>query len=169
MKMSNQALSIDQLGQRIESLMVRVVVRKLIATGYEIEVDNNAGEGEDDIRCSYSKNYQKVVASLSTTDEEILWTRKSRSAEGGWVKIIYGNGEDCISDYTTNLEDIVGNIDASYCYDLVCSSRDRDIEEMGKVLMRCYRKLDSVTHLSKEGDTEGIKADILEVAAKFGL
>lgn len=162
-------LAIDNLGNRIESLIVRTVVRSLIAAGYEIEVDNNAGEGEEDIRCPYTKNYQKIVASLATTDEEILWARKPKSTEGGWVKILYGNGEDCISDYTTNLESVIGKIDADYCYDLVCTSRDRDIEEMGKVLMHCYRKLDSVAFLSSEGDTEGIKANILSVMAKYGL
>jgi hypothetical protein len=42
---------------------------------------------------------------MATTDEDrLLVYNQGEQRTFGWVLFIYGNGEDVLSDYTTNLE-----------------------------------------------------------------
>jgi hypothetical protein len=42
---------------------------------------------------------------MSTTDEDFLILTKGEAK--GWIRLIYGNGADVISDFTTNIPEAV--------------------------------------------------------------
>ena len=89
----------------IEKRIVNVVIDELLAKDYSISV--NDGE-ETTLRNSQDK--EQILSFMFTTDEDRLLTY-SPDDERGWVLFLYGNGIDVMSDYTVNLNDVVGHID----------------------------------------------------------
>lgn len=86
---------------KIERDIVRAIIKQAFAEGFTLGVE----DGED-ITLSNSADQTAVEEALCTTDEDLLiFYRDGKSV--GWVKLIYGNREDVISDYTTNLEDVL--------------------------------------------------------------
>lgn len=87
-----------------EKVIVKRLVEAAVAAGYSVTIDN--GDREVIVK---SRDAEAIVAATRRTDEDMLYL-----ADGpgqlpsrnyfGWVRLIYGNGADVISDYTTNLE-----------------------------------------------------------------
>lgn len=96
----------------IEKQILKVTAIALIAGGYHITVDNCAEEGDADLVLIESQDIDAIMKAIYTTDEERLYVSKkqgdiAKSRADGWLKFIWGNCEDCLSDYTTNLEKFV--------------------------------------------------------------
>lgn len=90
--------------QAVEWFIVRRVVTVLIDAGYLLTVH----DGEE-ATLKYNKDVNQIVGALMTTDEDRLYVfQKVRGTCIGWVQFVYGNdGWDVVSDYTTNLEDVL--------------------------------------------------------------
>lgn len=58
-------------------------------------------------------------------------------------------------------------VEKVYVDGLLVHQEDNQLENIRRVIMHAYRQLDSVAFLTKEGDTEGIKADLLHAAGQI--
>lgn len=91
--------------QITEEVIIKRAIAELLAAGYSLSVDD--GEETTVVR---STDPAVIFAALCTTDEDFLHTHSGKTQNPnsdafGWVRLIYGNAEAVISDYTTNLED----------------------------------------------------------------
>ena len=110
--------------QRVERSIVRRVILDALRAGYTLSVF----DGEE-VTLTQSTSARAVLAAPFTTDEDWLlfsrpgdsalrlttsaFFRPSINAREGWVRFVYGNaGYDVISDYTTNLEDVLKGANA---------------------------------------------------------
>lgn len=100
----------------IEKQIVREIAKRLIAKGHNISVDFDRGyDCEDQYR--NLTNIDKIVEGCDAVDE--CWWMLDAIAKpspncaqdtSGYLYFIWANGNegrDCLSDYTTNLEEIV--------------------------------------------------------------
>jgi hypothetical protein len=89
------------------------LIDDLLAAGFAITV--NDGEQEPVVQ---SKDKAAILEAMASTDEDYLHVIRSGKEKdnfvAGWVRMIYGNGVDIISDYTTNLQPIMAGVDALY-------------------------------------------------------
>ena len=90
-------MSLDKLFFPVEARIARVLVRALVSAGFRIRVDNSLS--------ILSDNPARIEAAMAHTDEEHLIVYHPETKLNGWLFLVYGNGEDLITDYTTNLED----------------------------------------------------------------
>lgn len=85
----------------LEKRIFRAAVDDLLAAGYALGLS----DGEERV-VKKSLSPDEIVAAAFTTDDEELYAVDLKTGEDvGWVKFIWGNVEDCLSDYTTNLEE----------------------------------------------------------------
>lgn len=85
----------------IERKIVRAVVKAALAAGFTFSVD----DGEEVIP---AETEQAAMNALLNTDEDYLFLRQGNKTFG-WVRFVYGNdGWDVISDYSTNLDFLMG-------------------------------------------------------------
>lgn len=95
----------------VEALIINRLLTALLAAGYAIKVN----DGEDDVT-NYLIDRVKIAEAMNTTDEDRLIVKLG--GHKGFISLIYGNEADIISDYTINLEDVVGPVQAySELYD----------------------------------------------------
>lgn len=98
-----------KMRQKVEREITTAVVDALLKAGYSLEVDN----GDEQI--DPTANRESILKSMYQTDEERLYVYKIINGEFAagsfaWVYFVYGNdGWDVISDYTVNLESIIGD------------------------------------------------------------
>jgi len=93
-----------KLRQQVERRIAGAFVREAIKQGYSMTVNN--GGDTDEIEPS---NTERAIldAMFATDDEHLIVIKDGKRI--GWVRFIYGNGGwDVISDYTTNLEHLMG-------------------------------------------------------------
>lgn len=82
----------------IENAITREAVEGILSFGFSISVFD--GEG---YALKRSRNAEKIVAALHSTDEDYLHAFDG-DRMAGWVHFIYGNdGYDVIADYTISL------------------------------------------------------------------
>jgi hypothetical protein len=112
-------VNLDNLAYPIESLIARLVVRKLLAAGYSIEVQN----GEETV-LQPSRTYRTILEAMATTDEEHLIARKPR-AQASFVTLYYGNGEDVIHDFGVTLEPVLDGANAEAAYKAAREAMDK--------------------------------------------
>ncbi len=107
--------------ERFTSITERAIVNRLIddllAAGYRVRVH----DGEE-FNCDDQTTESGIKANLATAGDDRLYFRKpgvrgpEQAAYDGWIWLIWGNGEDVISDYTANeateaiVEPILDNI-----------------------------------------------------------
>lgn len=84
----------------IEKQIVRRAVRDLLNAGYLISVN----DGETTVLRNNFK-LTLIMGAMGSTDEDVLFVR--RGAERGWVRFIWGNDCDVISDHTVNLDEVL--------------------------------------------------------------
>lgn len=90
--------------KRMEKTIARRVILDAIAAGYTLNVYNG---GETDELPEPSNKVRTILGAMFGTDEEHLIFFKEGKRKG-WVWFVYGNdGWDVVSDYTTNLEDVM--------------------------------------------------------------
>lgn len=91
----------------VEKRIVKKTVKDLLAAGYFLAVYD--GEEEHPV----TDNIKKLHDALMETDEDYLFvfTKDDKEEKMGWVRFVYGNdGWDVICDYTTNLEDVLKDV-----------------------------------------------------------
>jgi len=98
--------------QELERNIARKAAEELIAAGYFITVN----EGDEDVLIC-SKDVEAILNVMFTTDEDRFYVTKipvnvDKRGYQGWVQFIWGNVEDCLADYTTNLEDVLKETNA---------------------------------------------------------
>ena len=86
--------------QEVERQIISLLVADCLAAGYAVGVN----DGED-TTLRDSRDFPEIWAALDTTDEDYLLLSKGEVK--GWIRLIYGNGGDVISDYTTNVDETV--------------------------------------------------------------
>lgn len=82
-----------------ELKIARRVIRKALAKGYKISVSD--GEAYPVKR---SSSFTEINKALASTDSDSLIIRDAEGSRIGSVLLIWGNGEDVISDHTDNAE-----------------------------------------------------------------
>lgn len=82
--------------QPIERRIARQLVRAILAEGAAISV----WEGED-FAIQGSKDEAAIMQSLASTDSDRIIANKD-GKQLGWFWLIYGNGEDLLSDMADN-------------------------------------------------------------------
>lgn len=85
----------------LEMKICSAVIDSLIAAGYKVGVN----DGED-TTIKNSTDKEALMKAVFTTDEDYILAYKDNK-QIGWVRLIYGNCADLISDYTCNLEDSI--------------------------------------------------------------
>lgn len=97
-----------KMRQLVENEITAKVVDVLLAAGYGLSVDNGDNNG-DEYEIKNSHNFAKVLKALYQTDDDRLYVHHNAVEPFAWVHFVYGNdGWDVISDYTTNLEKLIG-------------------------------------------------------------
>lgn len=81
-----------------ERALARTLVRKALARGYTVSVN----DGEETVLMQ-SADERAIIAAMGSTDADtLIFALNGRRL--GWVWLIYGNGEDLISDHTDREE-----------------------------------------------------------------
>lgn len=92
----------------IEAKIVGRLVTDLLAAGLTISVWN----GGDEAEIEDSADAETIFAELAASDEDELTLRDSGGAYAGWIRLVWGNDDCVISDYTTRLEAIMAPANA---------------------------------------------------------
>ena len=93
--------------QHVEKLIIRRALNELLAAGYTLGVYNG-----EETTLTHSASSDAIMRALGTTDEDhILVYRSGEKSSFGWICLVYGNGWCVISDYTTNLEDVLDPVE----------------------------------------------------------
>lgn len=95
---------------KLRQMVERRIARKVILEGKKHGYTFNVNNGGDTYELpGPTADHKIVLDTMFATDEEYLYFFKD-GKRCGWVWFIYGNGNgglDVISDYTTNLEDVL--------------------------------------------------------------
>lgn len=89
----------------LERKLARAVIGTLLDYGFTLGVN----DGEETV-IHDSRDRAAILAAMGSTDEDWLLVRKPDYS--GVVRFIWGNEEDCISDYSLSLERFIGHIQA---------------------------------------------------------
>lgn len=96
--------------QHAEYAVISAFVKSALEAGHTLAVHNG-----EEIVLDYSGSYRAIMKEIMSTDDDFLIVYPIGATSGprmGWVRLIYGNdGPDVISDYTTNLEHLMGKAD----------------------------------------------------------
>jgi hypothetical protein len=88
---------------KIENEICTAVVDALLAAGFAIAVDNGDEESKP------TTDRAAILEGMFQTDQEHLYAYAGNGKFFGWVFLEYGNdGYDVISDYTVNLDSLIG-------------------------------------------------------------
>lgn len=86
----------------VERQIIVLLVEDLFAAGYKLGVN----DGEE-TTLENSTDEAKVFETMSTTDEDFILLSPNKDGEKGWIRLIYGNGCDVISDHSVNVPETV--------------------------------------------------------------
>ena len=87
----------------IEAQIVGRLVTDLLAAGLSITVWN----GGDEPELSDCIDAEKIFATLAASDEDQLTMDHVEGGYAGWIRLVWGNDDAVISDYSTRLEAIM--------------------------------------------------------------
>ncbi len=90
-----------------EKLIVGRLVADLLAAGLTITVWNG-GETSEIENCT---DAAKIFAELGASDQDEL-TLDGPDGYAGWIRLVWGNDVDVISDYSTRLETVMAAANA---------------------------------------------------------
>jgi hypothetical protein len=92
-----------KMRQIVEREISTAVVDALLGAGYSLSVDN------EDEQTEYSTDRETILNWMYQTDVERVYAKNTDGVAFAWVYFVYGNdGWDVISDYTVNLESLIG-------------------------------------------------------------
>ena len=93
--------------QSIETQILNRLVKDILKAGYLVHVM----DGEEFVLRD-SNSFVKIRKAMESTDEDYLFLKRD-GQNIGWVRLIYGNDNDVISDYTS-VDEIEAIIDPIY-------------------------------------------------------
>lgn len=95
------------MSQATELSIARKLVAKAIAQGYKVSVC----DGEE-YCLKRSVDIIEICKAMQSTDSDMLVFHTFAGDNVGWVSLVWGNGEDVISDYGVNpiIEELVSNL-----------------------------------------------------------
>lgn len=103
------ALAAIEHASDVEKRIVSKLVRDLLAAGYCLTIWN----GGDEAEIERSADETAIFAALAASDQdEIEAYHPSSKHRAGWVRLVWGNDTDVISDYTTNFEAVLAGANA---------------------------------------------------------
>lgn len=92
----------------IQKRIISVAVTSLLAAGFTIDVNDNDGDRETHLKSS--ADHAAIMAAIFNPEldsaDYTLDVIRGRT-HFGWVRLIDGNGAVVITDYTTNLEEVL--------------------------------------------------------------
>lgn len=91
-----------KLEKELEQRIFEKAVDALLAAGYRLTVN----DGEEDV-LQMSVDRKAIIEAAFSTDEDYLIVFLPNGTKRGWVRFIWGNVQDCLSDYTVNLEEVL--------------------------------------------------------------
>tara|TARA_R110000772_G_scaffold84378_3_gene178156 strand:+ start:564 stop:908 length:345 start_codon:yes stop_codon:yes gene_type:complete len=93
--------SIDKYASTVEAKIAQIVVDHLLGAGFLVSVE----DGEE-VTVRRSRDAAEIRAALCTTGEDrlLVSTPEAPYGQAGGVLLIWGNGEDLISDYSVSLD-----------------------------------------------------------------
>jgi hypothetical protein len=96
-----------KMRQIVEKEITVTIVDALLKAGFELQVENG------DSTSRWMIDRANIIQHLYLTDEDRIYVRKADNSDKtsvfGWVYLVYGNdGWDVLSDYTVNLEKLIG-------------------------------------------------------------
>ncbi len=84
----------------IENVIAKTLVRKALSRGWLITVH----DGEE-VALRRSGDFDAIWKAMQSTDEDnLIFFKADGETRIGWVWLIWGNGEDLISDHTAKAE-----------------------------------------------------------------
>lgn len=98
--------AIENASDDTERKIVGKLVSCLFGAGYSITVN----DGEDDVLVGMLPGSEaRIWEALASTDADILKVKRSTATHmhGAFIYLIWGNGPDVISDYSTSLEYVI--------------------------------------------------------------
>ncbi len=111
-----------KMRQMVEREIVTVLVDSILSNGKRIAVSLERGFDTDDMLLGSTDNVAILEAAMAGDDCHLfvqpatgptLECGRTRVVSEGWVYLVFGNdGWDVISDYTTNLEYLMGPVNA---------------------------------------------------------
>lgn len=87
----------------MEKKIVNNLIKKIVKAGFSVNIDNGGDCYELPKPTNRLKTIQKEIGATGH-DNLILF---KDDVYFGFVTLIYGNGEDVISDYSTNLDHLI--------------------------------------------------------------
>lgn len=88
----------------MEKKIVNNLIKKIVEAGFSVNIDNGGDCYELPKPTNRLKTIQKEIGATGH-DNLILF---KDDVYFGFVTLIYGNGEDVISDYSINLDHLIG-------------------------------------------------------------
>lgn len=86
----------------IEFLIIRGLVRRSLAAGYTVSInDDAAGHGEWVVKSS--RDPAEIIGALCSTGGDLLILRETCGKRVGWVQLVYNGDEDVIADHSDTL------------------------------------------------------------------
>lgn len=104
---ANSVLAPIENASDIEKKIVGRLITDVLASGYSVSVWN----GGDDAEIELSADADTIFKALAASDQdEVVIVNNNRRF--GWIRLVWGNDVDVISDYTTNLETTLAGANA---------------------------------------------------------
>lgn len=82
--------------QRLELAIVRLVLDRAKAEGFEVYA---VFDGDEE---THTPTVDECLALVFNLDDSVIQFRKGAKDDGYWVRVVLGNGEDCLGDYGTS-------------------------------------------------------------------
>ena len=93
----------DHKTVEVEKKIASHLITALLNADYSLEVY----DGEDTV-CKRTIAKKEILKTMFSTGSDYLFVYKvGEKARFGWVRLVYGNGCDVISDYTINLDKVM--------------------------------------------------------------
>ena len=86
-------MPLSDIRNPVERQIAEKIINDVLAAGAAISV--NDGEVTTLAR---SRDKAAILAAMGTTDEDVIYIFPADGGPSGWVRLIYGNGADLISD-----------------------------------------------------------------------
>lgn len=104
---ANSVLAPIENASDIEKKIVGRLITDVLASGYSVSVWNGGDDAEIELSADADTIFKALAA--SDQDEVVIFNNNRRF---GWIRLVWGNDVDVISDYTTNLETTLAGANA---------------------------------------------------------
>lgn len=101
-----------ELERWYEELLVRVTLKKLFKAGFKVGVQEiwEDSDEEKEIYSPATEFSEKLVEDIFNYDEVHIDVCRVEDWKRRQIFFVFGNGTDCLTDYSSNLEDIIKDV-----------------------------------------------------------